>query len=499
MIRPRLGSRRALGLASAAILLTAGAAWPHGTTYHDINYQIFTGCSSCHNASSLDTTLTPSAEEVGWYDKIVRKPSGDHGGVKLLVHPSQPWNSLLIDKLLGDVKADEGVPMPKGGPGYVFACPGAIDEIYNWILEHATTEVNHWVAGDTEPYYVQCDKPQPALVPPLRPSGGYQVTGPTFEVRRPAREAEKVTTVSVGNAVEAFVNRLEIAASAGTEYVTVSRKGDDAPLAVARGQVDPHKPRFQPGLPQGPNPLRLVITLPEGVGIKLAPNQQLEIRQVVRNDFWLPPGTPENPSEYYANVTRGEVTINLFPVAASEVSSEAVPFMDASGGDLLLVPPKAIRTTGGAWTAPSSVAGALVGLWTDSRVLQTAVSNGAGAPIAGADITRGYAAAGAAPAIVYSCTHGNGATEYQGSATSQAIELELLRLSDTVGPQLATPVRYGCSANANVAAGAPASSSQACYRATDCKDASAALCAPANLVGGPGVEDGRCALVGLYW
>jgi hypothetical protein len=241
-----------------------------------------------------------------------------------------------------------------------------------------------------------------------------------------------------------------------------------------------------------------VVSLPQGVAIKLAPNQQLEIRQRIRNDFWLPPGTAGNPSEYYANVTSGEVTVNLFPVAASTVTSEAIPFLDATGSDLLLVPPKAIRTTGGAWMAPSPVRGALVGLWADSRVLQAAVASGAGAPITSADVSTAYAAIGAAPAIVYSCTHGNGATEYQGSATSPATELEDVQLSQVVSP-LATPLRYGCSANANVAAGAPASPSQACYRATDCKDASAAVCAPANLVGGPGVEDGRCALVGLYW
>jgi hypothetical protein len=493
----------------ATMLGTAERAWPHASTYHDINYQIFTGCYGCHNSNLGDGNLKPGTDEYGWRTALVNKRSGSSW--KLRVHPYQPWNSFLLDKLTGDLKTNEGIPMPKGGRGHVYSCPGSIDEIYNWILAGAP-EGNVFVPGDTEPFYVECDKPQPPLVAPAAPAGGYQVKGASFEVRQPVREAGKSSEVTLTNAAGAFVKKIVVTASAGTEYVTVTRKGDAAPLVVLRGQVDPRKPRYQPGHPLGPNPVSMTVALPAGVAVKLAPRQVLQIRQLIRNDFWLAPGTVANPGEEYANVTTGSVVVNLETVAASSVAHEATPFVDSTGTSVLFVPPHGVGATGGAWSAPQAPTGALVGLWTDSRAIRISVADAAGAAVVPptVDVTRTYTAVNGGAGIAYECTHNNGATEQNGETESG--ELLAPYTSSTLRNEalgLPAPLRTGCAETASVPPGVPAATGEAnaskdCDRSNapstnDCKGTGPEQCAPANLVGGNGVDDGRCALVGLYW
>src|SRR5207237_10668814 len=95
---------------------------------------------------------------------------------------------------------------------------------------------------------------------------------------RPARCGKQVTTLPVGAAPtcdntqqQCFITGIDITASAGTAYVAVSRAGESAPIAVARGAS-------------------LSLTLGDvGAGVPIAPNQQLDISQWIRNHYWVGP------------------------------------------------------------------------------------------------------------------------------------------------------------------------------------------------------------------
>jgi hypothetical protein len=458
-------------------------------TFHDIYQNVLEGCVSCHSTSGGNQNggMQPGPDQNEWYKALVNTPSGEGEGMgKLRVHRYLPWNSFLLDKLSGDVKNNQQDPMTKGGPGYIFNCPGAIDEIYNWIVAGAPPI--GVVPGDVDPGVIRCDKAQPAFVAPAKPAGGFQVAGTTFTVARPEREGEKATTASVGNAAAVMIGRIAIVASAGTEYVTVTRKGDAAPIAVARGQVDPRAPRApgQPGL------VRLDVALPQGVGVKLNPAQQLDIVQRVRNDYWIA------GAEIYENKTVGQVVVNLTP--AAQAATEAQPFVDHTGTDALFVPPRRLGTTGGAWL--SDATSALVGIWTDSRASEAALI---GAEASEVDPTRGYVEASGP--VAYRCQHSNGLSHNVNGTVSNSAKVVTQIDIDKAEAPYSRPARYGCSESDNVPPGQPAlvgDPAKDCYRSSvpsqnDCKGVGRQSCVEASLVGGYGVNDGRCELIGLAW
>jgi hypothetical protein len=477
-----------LRAAALGVFLFGGVASAQqaGGTFHDIYENVLQSCVGCHSPSGARGGLTPQINEQAWYDVLVNVASGEgETAGKLRVHRYLPWNSFLLDKLTGDLRSGQGNPMTDGGPGFVYNCPGAIDEIYNWIVAGAPRAGT--VPGDVAPGVIRCDKPQPAFVAPPKPAGGFQVAGATFTVTRPAREALKETTVTVPNGAAVSVKRIEIVASAGTEWVDVYRKGvgDEAPLAVARGQVDPTAPRTatSPGL------VKLDLALPQGVSVKLAPNQQLVIYQRIRNDYWVA------GAEAYENKTVGQVVVNFETVSGA--TSEAQPFVDFTGTYALFVPPRRIGNTGGAWVSPDAT-GALVGLWTDARANQAEIVGQSGA-----DVTRGYVEVSGP--IAYRCQHSNGFS-HNANGTITATAKSVSQIDSTEAPY-SRPAKLGCSEGSvppgqPLLAGGPEPTD--CHRSfsasqNDCKGVGAESCVEASLVGGSGVNDGRCILIGLAW
>src|SRR5439155_10884180 len=115
-----------------------------------------------------------------------------------------------------------------------------------------------------------------------------------------------------------FTSGIDITASAGTEYVTVAHAGQSAPIAVARGAS-------------------LSLTLGDvAAGVPVLPNQQLEIQQWIRNDYWVGPAP-------YTNTTTGSVYVNVH--LASAVANQAQPLRDDAGSQALVVPPQSYGAT----------------------------------------------------------------------------------------------------------------------------------------------------------
>src|SRR6185436_2014398 len=91
---------------------------------------------------------------------------------------------------------------------------------------------------------------------------------------------------------------------------------------------------------------RVDLALPEGVAVRLPPSARLVVRQRIRNEYWLAPGTAENPGTLYRNQTTGASIVNLHTVPV--MAAEARPFIDTTGTGELAVPPGAEQVTVGA-------------------------------------------------------------------------------------------------------------------------------------------------------
>src|SRR5881296_260559 len=366
---------------------SSASAW-QGISSNILELSCFTGC---HGGSGNGGMSVSVNTEDAWYAALVNRVpvnTAASGAGKLRVDPKRAWNSYVVDKLTGDLKFGEGNPMPNLSTGYVYQCPGGVQKIKAWIV--AGTPVCGAVDGDPspDPALVVCDQNQPALDPPAPPADGVQLAGTAFTVDRPARSGKQVTMLPVGTAPtcdntmqQCFITGIDISASAGTQYVAVARAGESAPIAVARGAS-------------------LSLTLDDvGAGVPIAPNQQLDISQWIRNDYWVGPAP-------YTNTTTGSVYVNVH--LASSVANQAQPLRDDAGSQALFVPPQSYDEARGAWQ-PAAVAGrARVGIWSDRRALGTELLDATGQMLAeGSTVAQGYTDVAGGP-IGYSCIHANG-------------------------------------------------------------------------------------------
>ncbi|MGH7818872.1 MAG: hypothetical protein ACREQ9_03790, partial [Candidatus Binatia bacterium] len=228
----------AAALSAAYLLSAAPEVRAHGcpSAWDGIFHGVLEGqaCSSCHGLSSGNGGMyvTPNTD-LAWYSALVNRtsvtPAASAAG-KLRVDPMRPWNSFFVDKLTGDLKFGEANPMPSGDAGYVFKCPGGVEKLKAWILAGAPR--CGAVDGDPSPNpsFVVCGVDQPTLAPPAAPADGVQLAGRAFTVERPEREGERTTTLAIGAASTCdnsqgpcFITGIDIKASPGTAYVTVSR------------------------------------------------------------------------------------------------------------------------------------------------------------------------------------------------------------------------------------------------------------------------------------
>ena len=468
---------------------SSASAW-EGISSNIFEQSCFTGCHGSSGNGGMPVSINT---DDGWYAALVNRPAVNtaaSGVGKLRVDPKRPWNSYVLDKLRGDLKFGEGNPMPNLSTGYVYQCPGGVEKIKAWILAGAP-ECGA-VDGDPspDPALVVCDLNQPALSPPAAPSDGVQLVGTPFTVDRPARGGKQVTTLPLGTAPtcdntqqQCFITGIDITASAGTQYVTVARAGESAPIAVARGAS-------------------LSLTLADvGAGVPIVPNQQLEIAQWIRNDYWVGPAP-------YTNTTAGSVYVNVH--LASAVTNQAQPLRDDAGSQALSVPPQSYGATSGVWLPTALAGSARVGIWADPRALETALFNAEGQTLAdGLPVAQGYTDLAGGP-ITYGCIHANGWVP--NGVASVGSNGSNWMLNDLTGPvDLSSPLKWGCEETAFVppgvsglAGGGPAtfcaSSSDSLNSTNDCTAVPGThRCKPANLVSGDGVDDGRCSLVGLAW
>jgi hypothetical protein len=520
MTDSRRTSLRAAAALSLALALAPAVARAHLSTYDDI-WRVVLGpnCNNCHGpgggaqSGGMIADDGNGASEQAWYNVLVgAKPANGAAAAlgKLRVTPYEPWNSVLLDKLTGHLKLGEGRPMPHGSSGYAHTCPGAILKITKWIL--AGAPFNGYAEGDTVIGNVDCTAlAQPAFATLTAPTGGAQLLGDPFAVsgtttgKGDPREGERISTRTL--AADLAVGRIEIVASSGTEYVVVTREGDEAPLAVARGKS-------------------LDLTLPEGVAIPLSAGDTITIRQRIRNDHWV----KDVATNSYVNRTDGNVAVNLYPAAS--VDHEATPFIDSTGTQALFVPPRLLGETGGLWTTQSPVNGAMVGIWSDRTVIGAAVADPVGNTVAldeqivdslntTPSLTRSYVPLTGmglpAGALVYGCTHSNGFTNTNENAATLGSLISTTSLVNR-------PMKFGCAETAPIPAlsvppgmpellGGPASVDcvrsnhdpastsppALAYNDSECTAAAIDACVPANLVGGEGVNDGRCSLIGLVW
>src|SRR5437867_3331834 len=307
---------------------SSASAW-EGISSNIFEQSCFTGCHGSSGNGGMPVSINT---DDGWYAALVNRApvnTAASGFGKLRVDPKRPWNSYVLDKVTGDLKSGEGNPMPNLSTGYVFQCPGGVEKIKAWIL--AGAPACGAVDGDPspDPALVVCDLNQPVLNPPAPPADGVQLVGTAFTVDRPARGGKQVTTLPIGTAPtcdntqqQCFITGIDITASPGTAYVAVSRAGEAAPIAVARGAS-------------------LSLTLSDvGAGVPIVPNQQLEIQQWMRNDYWVGPAP-------YTNTTTGSVYVNVR--LASSVANQAQPLRDEGGSKALFVSPQSYGETRGAW------------------------------------------------------------------------------------------------------------------------------------------------------
>jgi hypothetical protein len=191
--------------------------------------------------------------------------------------------------------------------------------------------------------------------------------------------------------------------------------------------------------------------------------------------------------------------------------TKAEPVLDTTGSGLLFAPPRAVASSGGHLPV-NGVSGAVLGLWTDERIVPTGTSIMAGtARSAGEAVTSGYASFALPPTgVAYECLHANGVTERVGEEISGPTGDDVQTsgvtggFASTAASVSRSPLRLGCSEGS--AAGAPALAgglpAPECSRQNqnvgyDCGAEGA--CEPANLVAGSSSQDGRCALIGVAW
>ncbi|MGH7820301.1 MAG: hypothetical protein ACREQ9_11040 [Candidatus Binatia bacterium] len=519
-----------LTLAALSVPVTARA---HLGTFHDIwSIVLRPYCDSCHGpngfaSSGLIVGLDSNGTTEGtWYSALVGvRPTNAAAASlgKLRVTPFQPENSFLLDKITGHLKLREGRGMPfdTTPQGYAHTCPGAVDKITRWILQGALER--YFAPGSGNPTYDPNDVSPGqincfgALAQPAfsagPPAGAVQLRGDTFMVESPSsgqnEKYEGEWTSARALSADLLVGRIEVIASAGTEYVAISRgdldaNGGEIPLVVARGRS-------------------LDLELPPGVAVSLAASQPITIRQRIRNDYWV--GN--------INRTTGDVAVNLYPAASMD--HEAVPFLEATGTQMLFVPPRGLGQTGGAWTPSGAANGARVGIWGDRRILEASLADPATGTLEtaqetssssgpGPALTRGYVSLdGGAGALTYQCTHSNGFTTLNESSAQYLQTLSLLATTSTVN----RPMKFACLDRAPAAGGLPPAPPgmpgllagtpvkdcrksihdpawtvgpvEPKYDNTDCAAAPVDQCVPANLVGGDGANEGRCSLIGLMW
>src|SRR5437667_7890027 len=416
--------RRAHGCSPAS-------AW-QGISSNILELSCFTGCHGGSGNGGMPVSINT---DDGWYAALVNRPpvnTAASGVGKLRVDPTRAWNSYVVDKVMGDLRYRYGDPLPCPRTGYVCMCPGWGEKNKAVILAcaHACGAVD----GDPspDPALVVCDLSQPALSPPVPPSDGIQLVGTPFTVDRPARGGKQMTTLPVGAAPtcdntqqQCFITGIDITASAGTEYVAVSRAGESAPIAVARGPS-------------------LSLTLDDvAAGVPIAPNQQLEISQWIRNDYWVGPAP-------YTNTTTGSVYVNVH--LASSVANQAQPLRDDAGSQALFVPPQSYGATGGVWMPTALAGSAKVGIWADPRAVETELLDAEGQTVAdGPTIAQGYTTVAGGP-IAYGCVHANGWVPNGVAAVGSNGSNWML--NDLIGPvDLSSPLKWGCEETAFVPPG----------------------------------------------
>jgi hypothetical protein len=510
----------------ARSLAFAHANEPFASEYFPV---IFSGCVSCHTSGGgSNGGLAPGFDEDRWYSQLVNaKATAADGSGKLRVHPYLPWNSFLVDKLSGDVKTFEGVPMPandsvgSSGSALWSNCPGDADALYNWILGGAKREWPKDASGqeDHRSMELGCTKPQPPFPSiPAAAAGVIRLAPPPFDLAG-AREREQPYAFGGEFPTDTWVRTIEIWASAGTEYVAISRSEGETPFAVARGQDDPTKPRIRQTMAGWADQyVHVRIELPDGVALKIPAGPALQLRHLLRNDYWRDDAT-------FANVTEGRVVIDLHSVSGEGVA-EANPFLDETGTMTMFVPPQGIGVSGGVWTAEpgTPVNGAVVGIWTDKRAVEAALVDPAGQAVAignvatcegvascpSENITRGYVNVTdvglPAGAIAYQCAHSNGLSNNIRGDLAAATSL-----ANNPAVQITSrPMKWGCAETAQVPGGTPGlvgAAAKDCavgwgttaFQPNECRGTGVSQCRPANLVGGTGVNDGRCSLIGLWW
>lgn len=522
---------RAIALAWGFVAaLTTQAAGHADTQFTEYYGYILEDCSLCHRpGGGSNGALAPGYDEDDWFSQLVNaKATAADANGKLRIHPYVPWNSFLLEKLSGDVKAFEGAPMTYAGIGYVWGCPGALDAMYNWILAGAS-QLTTLQQGAEAGMAFGCDKNQPpfqGLAAPS-PGEGVQISGTEFTLARPdvggGRETEETYDLWTA-ASDTCVNRIEVAATAGTEYVTLTRGDDDLPFVVARGHDSPTKPRLREGMDGwGQQDVTADLDLPDGVALEIPAGTTIQATHRVRNDFWR----FLSKDLGYANETNADLVVNLHTVEC-EGATRAEPLLDSTGTDTMFVPPRAVGASGGLWVGnpPAAVSGALVGIWSDARALEVGILDLAGQKLSigsvstcdqigacpKADLARGYVdVAGLglpAGTIAYECVHSNGLTNnVRGDAALATAPANNLALF------VSRPQKYGCAEIAQVPAGLPGlvgEPAKDCHLSyqlpgdyapyySDCNDTATNQCRAANLVGGPGANDGRCSLIGLWW
>ena len=473
-------------LLALAVAAAASPALGHGGsngTFDDVAEAVFErrcATSGCHGAAGTKGGL--NLEESSAWAELLGFGFGeipDNGAArtngKKRVDPGRPWNSFLVDKLRGHLRAGEGSPMPQGGQGWEPLEECVIREIENWILRGAPRQ--GWVEGDTHHHddalgcnvdvnpgcvIDPCAATQPALAAPPPPPDGLQlhVVSPEPFVAHDALFDAEITAANGAG----FVTRIEVFARPGTRYVTVSREGDAAPIMLALGD------------PASGEPWHDVLELPAGTGIAVEANQRFVVRQALRADAF-DPLRPEGWAEAYVNLG-----ISTDTLAALE------PFADDLGTQALLAPARAQGTTGGVWQVPEGTAVSALRLWADARAIRGLVLGPEGVlfSLDGSGRTPWRVEENpleipAGTGLAYACQHDNTA--------------------------LFTPQRLGCGTPIAAAGGLafpppgvpPVAGGEGpapwCAAEGDCE--AGASCVAANLVGGTGVEDGRCTLLGL--
>ena len=277
----------------------------------------FSACHAPGSSSNAGLVLSGSGAYAALVNAMPTHANARTDGLRRVV-PGRPDSSLLWHKVSGFVSGhharDYGAPMPYAGQ----ALPaGQLEFIRQWIATGASAATD-----DVNPSLLSGAVTPLAYTPLAVPSSGYQLKLTPFTIS-PSREREVFVYAPLGNAQEAWVNRVQTNMRSGSHHFVLYTFAANAPSFV----IPPVGVLRDVKNADGTYQFATLIAM--GYHVFFAGTQ------AAAGDYTFPPGVamrvPANAvidmNSHYVNSTKNaisaEAEANLHTVPASQVQFEA--------------------------------------------------------------------------------------------------------------------------------------------------------------------------------